>query len=45
MVEIKFARLKRESENSKDSHVFFKGKKEKVINLDKTNGALDNTYG
>ena len=45
LIELGFARLKREGEDREGSVVFFGGQKDRIINLDETDGALDNTYG
>ena len=45
LIELGFSRLKREGEDCKGSVVFFVGQKYRIINLDETDGALDNTCG
>ena len=35
----------REGEECNGSTVFFKGQKDRIVNLDETNGSLDNTHG
>ena len=45
LIELGFARLKREGEDCEGSVVFFDGQKDRIINLDETDGALDNTCG
>ena len=45
LIDIGFARLKREGYYCEVSLVLFYGKKDRIINLYKTDGALDNTYG
>ena len=42
LIELGFARLKREVEDCEGSVVFFDGHKDRIINLDDTDGALDN---
>ena len=45
LIELGFVRLKREVEDCEGSVVFFDGKKDRIINLDETDGALNNTCG
>ena len=45
LIELGFARLKREGEELEGSVVFFGGHIYRIINLDETDGALYNTCG
>ena len=45
LIELGFARLKREGEDFEGSVVLFDGQKDIIINLDETDGALDTTCG
>ena len=45
LIELVFVRLKREGEDCEVSVVFLDGQKDRIINLDETDGALDNTCG
>ena len=45
LIELGFARMKRDKEGGEGSLVFFEGQKDRIINLDETDGSLDNTSG
>ena len=45
LIELGFVRLKREGEDCEGSVVFFDEQKYRIINLDDTDGALNNTRG
>ena len=45
LIELGFASLKREGEDCEGSVMFFDGQKDRIINLDPTDGDPDNTCG
>ena len=45
LIDLGFGRKKREGENCDGSVVFFEGQTDRIINLDETDGSMDNTTG
>ena len=45
LIDLGFARKKRENEDAESSLVFYDNHKDHILNLDKADGALDNTTG
>ena len=45
LIDLGFGRMKREGENCDGSVVFFEGQTDRIINLDETDGSMDNTTG